>query len=178
MMKTREYLTLNTDSKESADCCITAAGEASHSGHQEHAGHGSGLGGAASATVHCLTGCAIGEFVGLAIGAWLGLAVWPTIILATVLAFISGYALTLIPFVKRGVPLSTALKTVWLGELVSISAMEVAMNFTDYHMGGMTSSGLADPIFWLGYGGALVAGFAAGLPVNYWLLRRNLKACH
>lgn len=133
---------------------------------------------ASSATVHCLTGCAIGEFAGLAIGASLGLAVWPTIILATTLAFISGYALTLIPFVRHGTPLKQALKTVWLGELVSISAMEIAMNFTDYHIGGMTAGTVASPIFWLGYGGALVAGFFAGLPVNYWLLGKNLKNCH
>ncbi|MDD9893709.1 MAG: DUF4396 domain-containing protein, partial [Gammaproteobacteria bacterium] len=106
------------------------------------------------------------------------LGVWQTIILATTLAFISGYALTLIPFVRRGVPLKMALKTVWLGELVSISAMEFAMNFTDYHLGGMTASSLANPLFWLGYLGALGAGFLAGLPVNYWLLRRNLKNCH
>lgn len=114
----------------------------------------------------------------MAIGTALGLGVWPTIILATALAFASGYALTLIPFVRHGIPLMTALKTVWLGELVSISAMEVAMNFTDYHLGGMAADSLASPIFWLGYGGALVAGFAAGLPVNYWLLGKNLKNCH
>lgn len=103
---------------------------------------------------------------------------WPTIALATILAFISGYALTLIPFVKRGITLKKALKTVWLGELVSISAMEIAMNVTDYHLGGMSADSLVDPIFWLGYGGALVAGFIAGWPVNYWLLGRNLKNCH
>lgn len=138
----------------------------------------SNWGAARSATVHCLTGCAIGEFAGLAIGTTLGLGVWPTVILATSLAFASGYALTLIPFVRQGVPLMRALKTVWLGELVSISAMEVAMNFTDYQLGGMAAGSLTNPVFWLGYAGALVAGFAAGLPVNYWLLSKNLKNCH
>lgn len=133
---------------------------------------------ASSATVHCLTGCAIGEFAGLAIGTALGLGVWPTIMLATTLAFISGYALTLIPFVRHGTPLRAALKTVWLGELVSISAMEVAMNVADYQLGGMAAGSLANPVFWLGYAGALVAGFCAGLPVNYWLLGKNLKNCH
>lgn len=133
---------------------------------------------AASATAHCLTGCAIGEFVGLAIGVSIGLTPLATAVLATILAFISGYALTLIPFVRRGVPVLAALKVIWLGELVSISAMEIAMNVTDYQMGGMAASSLADLTFWTAYGGALLAGFAAGYPVNLWLLKKSLKHCH
>lgn len=143
-----------------------------------HPEQGASWGGAASATVHCLTGCAIGEFAGLAIGVSLGLAPWQTITLAVLLAFLCGYALTLLPFVRRGVSLRRALRTVWLGELISISVMELVMNVTDYHMGGMQVETLADPRFWLGYGTALVAGFLAAWPVNLWLLRRNMKHCH
>ena len=135
-------------------------------------------GGAASATLHCLTGCAIGEFAGLAIGVSLGLAPMATFTLAVVLAFLCGYALTLIPFVRRGVSLRDALRTVWLAELISISAMEIAMNLTDYHMGGMSVGSLADPVFWTSYGAALVAGFLAAWPINLLLLQRNMKTCH
>lgn len=135
-------------------------------------------GGAASATVHCLTGCAIGEFAGLAIGVQLGFTPIATMALATVLAFISGYALTIFPFVRRGVSLKQALKTVWLGELISISVMEIAMNYTDYQMGGMSVSSLAEPLFWGSYAAALVAGFIAAWPINFILLKRNLKNCH
>lgn len=147
--------------------------------HQEKTHHSAATwGGAASATVHCLTGCAIGEFAGLAIGVQLGLAPASTMVLATLLAFVSGYALTIIPFVKRGVSFVQALKTVWLGELISISVMELAMNYTDYQMGGMNVDSLIEPLFWGSYAAALVAGFLAAWPINYVLLKRNLKNCH
>ena len=134
---------------------------------------------AASATVHCLTGCVIGEFIGVALGVHYGWPAMTTIIVATALAFTSGFALTLIPLMRgRGLSFSQAWKIVWLGEIVSITVMEVAMNFTDYHMGGMTASGLTDPIFWFAFIAAVAAGFIAAFPVNWWLLSRNLKNCH
>lgn len=140
--------------------------------------HQAGWKDAASVTIHCLTGCAIGEFAGLAIGVSIGLAVWPTMILATTLAFISGYALTLIPFLRRGVSFAVAWRTVWLGELVSISVMELVMNATDYSMGGMSAGSVATWAFWRGYIAALIGGYLAAWPINLWLLRRNLKNCH
>ncbi len=134
---------------------------------------------AASATVHCLTGCSIGEFAGLALGVHLGWPATTTMIVATLLAFISGFALTLIPIMRdRGLSFSQAWKIVWIGETVSITVMEIAMNFTDYQMGGMNVTSLADNWFWISFVFALSAGFAAAFPVNWWLLSRNLKNCH
>ena len=134
---------------------------------------------ATSATIHCLTGCAIGEFVGLAIGVSLGLGVWPTMLLATILGFISGYGLGLRPLMQRGMSVRDAFRTIWLGETISIAVMELAMNFTDYHVGGVSAASIFAPLFWLGFALALPAGFIAAWPVNWWLLKRRIKApCH
>lgn len=156
-----------------------------HAHHAHHAHHGHGAPGASparlatSATLHCLTGCAIGEFAGLAIGVTLGLNPWTTMALATVLGFASGYALGLRPLVQQGLGWLAAFRTIWLGETISIAVMEFAMNFTDYHVGGVQAASILSPVFWLGYALALPAGFVAAWPVNYWLLRRQIKKpCH
>lgn len=134
---------------------------------------------ATSATLHCLTGCAIGEFAGLAIGVSLGLNPWATMALATVLGFASGYALGLRPLVAQGMSIAGAFRTIWLGETISIAVMEFAMNFTDYHVGGVAVSSILEPRFWLGYALALPAGFVVAWPVNFWLLRKQVKKpCH
>lgn len=134
---------------------------------------------AASATVHCLVGCSIGEVIGLMLAVSLGWPVWLTITVATVLAFISGFALTLIPMMKSGRGFVETFRIVWLGETISIGVMEVAMNATDYAMGGMQVASIAVPLFWLSMGVAMVAGFVAAFPVNWWMLRRNIKEkCH
>jgi hypothetical protein len=148
-----------------------------------HAHHGLGGGGpfrtSAQATLHCLTGCVIGEVTGLMIGISLGLAVWPTIILATVLSYISGITLGLIPVMRsQGVGKLRALKIIWVGEVISIGVMEIVMNFVDYQMGGMSAPSIASWMFWRGLVFAIPAGFVAAWPVNYWLLERELKACH
>lgn len=131
------------------------------------------------ATIHCLTGCAIGELLGLVIGVTLGLNPWTTMAMATVLGFVSGYTLGLRPLVKQGKGWLEAFRIIWLGETISISVMEVVMNFTDYHVGGVAAPSIMNAQFWYGYGLALPAGFAAALPVNYWLLKRNVKEpCH
>jgi hypothetical protein len=132
-----------------------------------------------SATLHCLTGCAIGELAGLMLGVILGLNPWVTMALATVLGFVSGYALGLRPLILQGMGVAQAFKAIWLGETVSIAFMELAMNFTDYHVGGVGAMSILAPVFWLGYALALPAGFVVAWPVNYWLLRGSVKqACH
>ena len=150
-----------------------------------HAHHGHTVGTqslsrlSASATLHCLSGCAIGEFAGLAIGVSLGFNAWTTMALATLLGFLSGYSLGLWPLVRRGMSVAQAFRAIWLGETISIAVMELAMNFTDYHVGGVQTTSMASPLFWAGYGAALLAGFIAAWPVNYWLLKRSLKQpCH
>ena len=151
--------------------------------HYSTHGHGHGGGGpwrtSAQATLHCLTGCVVGEVAGLMIGVGLGLAPWPTIVLATVLAYAAGITLGLIPVMRsQQVSMLQALRIIWVGEVISIAVMEVVMNFVDYHMGGMTAPSIASWTFWRGIAFAIPAGFLAAWPVNYWLLKRELKACH
>ena len=145
-----------------------------------HHGHGgSALKTSAQATVHCLTGCVIGEVAGLIIGVSLGLAPWQTIILATVLAYVSGMTLGLVPVMRaQSVGMLEALRIIWVGEVISIGVMEAVMNFVDYQMGGMTAGSIWTWMFWRGIAFAVPAGFLAAWPVNYWLLKRELKACH
>lgn len=109
----------------------------------------------------------------------LGLGVWPTMLLATALGFLSGYTLGLLPLVRQGAGWLEAFKLIWIGETISIAFMELAMNFTDYHVGGVQAASVVSWRFWLGYAAALPAGFIVAWPVNYWLLKRNVKKpCH
>lgn len=161
--------------------CETKETNAKQRGHGAHHGHGSGgaLVTSAQATLHCLTGCVIGEVAGLAIGVTLGLGVWPTIMLATTLAYISGFTLGLLPVMRRqNKTFMEALKLIWIGEAVSIGVMEIAMNAADYAMGGMNAAHIFAPVFWYGLAAAIPAGFLAAWPVNWWLLSRDLKKCH
>lgn len=173
--------------QESHACCHGAAAQAGqgspqvhHATPDAHAGHAhhGGWRAAASVTVHCLTGCAIGELLGLAIGVGLG---WPprlTVALAVALSFVSGFALTLIPMLRRGFSFADSFRTVWLGEVISISTMELVMNFVDYQMGGMRGVSLVSGRYWEAFALALVAGFLAAWPVNASMLSRNMKRCH
>ena len=134
---------------------------------------------ATHSTLHCLTGCAIGELAGLMIGVTLGFSPWTTMALATFLAFVSGYTLGLLPLVREGNGWLEAFRIIWLGETISIAVMELVMNFTDYHVGGVQVDSIFHLRFWLGFLLALPAGFIAAWPVNYWLLKRNVKQhCH
>ena len=151
----------------------------SHHAHSHHGHVGGPLRTSAQATLHCLTGCVIGEVVGLAVGVSLGLGTWPTIILATVLAYATGMTLGLIPVIRsRHVELVEALRIIWVGEVISIGVMEIVMNFVDYQMGGMSAPSIASWMFWRGILFAVPAGFLAAWPINSWLLNRELKACH
>lgn len=156
------------------------AAAAPHGHHDRHAAPGAGpwrL--AAHATLHCLTGCVIGEAAGLMLGVSLGLAAWQTIVLATLLAYAAGITLGLLPVMKsRRAGALAALRIIWVGEVVSIGVMEIAMNAVDYSMGGMGAPSLFSWMFVRGFLVAVPAGFLAAWPVNYWLLRRNLKNCH
>lgn len=128
-----------------------------------------------SATTHCLIGCAIGEWIGLAIGVSAGLNAWLTMALGTIMGFAGGFTLGLWPLTRQGMSWARAFRTIWLGETISIAVMEIVMNFTDYHVGGVQAPSLLSRQFWLGYAAALPAGFIAAWPVNFWLLKRNIK---
>jgi hypothetical protein len=133
----------------------------------------------AHATLHCLTGCVVGEVAGLMIGISLGLGIWPTILLATLLAYASGMTLGLLPVMKsQRVGMLDALRIIWIGEVISIGVMEITMNLVDYQMGGMAAPSVASWMFWRGIAFAVPAGFLVAWPVNYWLIKRNLKAGH
>ena len=121
----------------------------------------------------------IGEVAGLLIGTIIGLSPWPMIVLATALSYLSGITLGLVPVMRnQGVSPLGALKIIWVGEVISIGVMEIVMNFVDYQMGGMSAKSVIAWTFWRGLVFAVPAGFLAAWPVNYWLLKRELKACH
>ncbi|MBK5911696.1 hypothetical protein CCR85_09375 [Rhodothalassium salexigens] len=160
------------------------AGHGAKSGREAEAGHAHGHGAnrwvtSAHATLHCLSGCVIGEVAGLAIGVSLGWPVWATITLATVLAYISGFTLGLVPVMRQtGRTFVQAFKAIWLGEAISIGVMEIAMNSADVMVGGASAGSILEPAFLIGLAVAIPAGFLAAWPVNAWLLARDMKNCH
>jgi hypothetical protein len=79
---------------------------------------------------------------------------------------------------SQGIGFAQALRIIWVGEVISIGVMEIVMNFVDYQMGGMGASSVFHWTFWKGIAFAVPAGFIAAWPVNYWLIKRELKACH
>jgi hypothetical protein len=157
-----------------------AADRAPSRGHDGRAGHAEQpamAGGinrmAASATLHCLTGCAIGEIGGLVIGTALGLSTLTTIALAVSLAFLFGYVLSTLPLVKAGLGFFGALGIVLAADTLSIATMELVDNAVMAAIPGAMEAGLANPVFWLGMMVALAAAFAAAYPVNRYLLGRG-----
>lgn len=127
----------------------------------------------ASATLHCLTGCAIGEITGLVIGTALGLPALTTIFIAVTLAFIFGYALSLLPIMKAGVALSVAIPAVFAADTLSIATMEIVDNAVMAVIPGAMEAGIVNPIFWVSLPVALAIAFAAAFPVNRYLLQRG-----
>lgn len=128
---------------------------------------------AVSATLHCLTGCAIGEVTGLVLGTIFGLSTGMTIVLAIALAFVFGFALSTIPLVRSGIAFFAALSIVFAADTLSIATMEVVDNVVMATIPGAMSAGLVNPVFWIAMPIALTAAFFAALPVNKYLLKRN-----
>lgn len=128
---------------------------------------------ALSATVHCLTGCGIGEILGLIIGSALGLGVFPSIALAVVLAFFFGYSLTLRPLLTSGVALGRAFRLAFAADTVSIAVMELVDNAVLLVIPGSMAAGLTDLLFWGSLALSLAAAFIVTLPVNRWLISRG-----
>jgi hypothetical protein len=126
-----------------------------------------------SATVHCLTGCAIGEVVGMIIGTALGWSNWPTVALAVVLAFFFGYTLTSLPLLRSGMPLREVAPLALASDTVSIAVMEVVDNAIVLLIPGALDAGLGDVKFWASLAAALLIAGAAAYPVNRWLLARG-----
>jgi hypothetical protein len=125
-----------------------------------------------SATLHCLTGCAIGEVLGMVIGTALGWGNGATIALAVVLAFFFGYALTLLPLLKA-LPAGAALKLALAADTASITVMEIVDNAIMLAIPGAMDAGLDTLLFWGSLGFALAIAAVAAFPLNRWLIARG-----
>ena len=125
-----------------------------------------------AATLHCLTGCAIGEVLGMVIGTALGWGNGATIALAVVLAFAFGFALTLLPLVKV-MSFGSALKLALAADTASITVMEIVDNAIMLVIPGAMSAGLDSALFWGSLAFALALAAVAAFPVNRWLIARG-----
>lgn len=127
-----------------------------------------------SATLHCLSGCAIGEVLGMVIGTALGWSNLQTIALAVVLAFISGYAMTMLPLLRARMPLAQAARLALLADTASIAIMELVDNAVMLVVPGAMDAPLDAPLFWGSLAFALVVAGLAAWPVNRWLIARGM----
>ena len=128
---------------------------------------------AVQATVHCLTGCAIGEVLGMVLATALGWGNAVSIAVSTVLAFCFGYALTLRPVLRARVPFRRALGLAFASDTVSIAVMELVDNAFILVVPGAIAAGLADGLFWWSLGVGLAIAFVIAVPVNRWLIARG-----
>jgi hypothetical protein len=129
---------------------------------------------AATATLHCLTGCAIGEVLGFVIGTAAGFSDLGTIMLAIGLAFVFGYALSMLPLLRAGLAIGVALSTALAADTLSILTMEIVDNLVIFVWPGAMEATLGDLLFWGSLGIALGIAFLAAWPLNYVLIRRGL----
>ena len=143
----------------------------SHSAHEPVSGSLIAL--ALSATVHCLTGCAIGEVLGMVIGTALGWGNFATIVLSIVLAFFFGYSLTMLPLLRAGLALSAAIPLALASDTLSIVVMEIVDNAIMLLIPGALEAGLTDVLFWGSLAASLVIAGAVAFPVNRWLIARG-----
>jgi Domain of unknown function (DUF4396) len=126
-----------------------------------------------SATAHCLTGCAIGEILGLVIGTALGWSNWPTVALAVALAFLFGYSFTMVPLLRGGIVLGTAIGLALAADTLSIAVMEIVDNAIILAVPGAMEAGLTSLLFWGSLALALAVAFIAAFPVNRYLIARG-----
>jgi Domain of unknown function (DUF4396) len=146
-----------------------------HTG-QEQTGHGAAAGlwsQAVSATLHCLTGCAIGEVLGMVLGTWWGWHNLSTVGLSIVLAFVFGYSLTIWPVLRAGVPVRQALAVALAADTVSILVMELVDNAGVLLVPGAMEAGLGSWLFWASLAGSLALAFVITVPVNRALIARG-----
>ena len=147
----------------------------------EHGGHGHELptsgraltNVAISATLHCLTGCAIGEILGMVIGTALGFSQWGTVALAVGLAFLFGYTLTSLPLLRAGFTIAAVIPIALAADTFSIAVMEIIDNAVMLAVPGAMESGVGSLIFWGALSFALAVAFVVALPVNRWLIGRG-----
>ena len=126
-----------------------------------------------SATLHCLTGCAIGEVFGIVIGTALGWSNVATIVLAIVLAFFFGYGMTILPLLRSGMALGAVLPLAFASDTLSITVMEIVDNLIIVVIPGAMDAGLGSLLFWGSLAFALAVAFVAAFPVNRYLISRG-----
>jgi hypothetical protein len=149
------------------------------SAHGQHAHQALPTGGRAldaialSATLHCLTGCAIGEVLGMVVGTALGFSEWGTIALAVGLAFLFGYALTSLPLLRAGIAFATVVPIALATDTFSIAVMEIVDNAIMLAVPGAMESGVGDVLFWGALSFALAVAGVVAFPVNRWLIQRG-----
>ncbi len=143
----------------------------------DHAAHSApqvtGWAVAASATLHCLTGCAIGEVLGMVIGTAAGWDNLPTVVLAVGLAFVFGYAFTMRGLLRAGVAFAAAVKVALIADTLSITVMEIVDNAVMLAVPGAMEAGPTTLLFWAALAFALTVAFFAAWPVNRWLISRG-----
>jgi hypothetical protein len=128
---------------------------------------------ALSATLHCLTGCALGEIVGMVVGTALGFSDLGTIALAVALAFLFGYALTSLPLLRAGLALSAVIPIALASDTFSIALMEVVDNAIMLLIPGAMEAGIGDVLFWGSLAFALAIAGAFAFPLNRRLIARG-----
>jgi hypothetical protein len=126
-----------------------------------------------AATVHCLTGCAIGEVAGMVIGTALGFSDLGTIALAVALAFLFGYTLTSLPLLRAGMALGAVIPIALASDTLSIAVMEIVDNLIMLAVPGAMEAGLDSLLFWASLAFALLVAGLIALPVNRWLIARG-----
>jgi hypothetical protein len=128
---------------------------------------------AVSATLHCLTGCAIGEVLGMVLGTAFGWSNLATVVAAIVLAFLFGYSFTITPVLRSGVALRAAIGVALAADTVSITVMEIVDNAVVVAVPGAMDAGLTSLLFWGSLALSLVVAFVVTVPVNRWLISRG-----
>jgi len=146
----------------------------SHAGHA-HAGHAhaGSWRTAINATLHCLTGCAIGEVLGMVLATWWGWGDGASVALAVGLAFLFGYLLTFAAGRRSGLDVQAAIRLALAADTVSILVMEIVDNGVLLAVPGAMDAGLASLLFWSSLAGALVVAFVVTVPVNHWMIARG-----
>jgi hypothetical protein len=128
---------------------------------------------ALSATLHCLTGCALGEIAGMVIGTALGWGNWETVALSILLAFLFGYTLTSLPLLRAGLAIGAVIPIALASDTLSIGVMEIVDNLIMLVVPGALAAGLSDLLFWGSLAVALVVAGACAYPLNRWLIARG-----
>jgi hypothetical protein len=127
----------------------------------------------ASATLHCLTGCAIGEIIGMIISTALAWSAAPSIAISVVLAFVFGYSFSMFPLLRHGLTLRRALKLALIADTISIATMELADNAFILAVPNAIYAGLDTALFWISLSLSLAVAFCAAFPVNRYLIARG-----